>query len=106
MYLRTQPLTVAGLPFPLHSAGKSQRLIHRGYWLTKPDTIADASPGFHTLYVAFAVALAIDLILQIYAYFLGWRFKARLEHYYAFRTVQGGEDRLRAKTDRASLTLH
>lgn len=40
------------------------------------------SAGFHSLYIAFALALVIDLALQIYAYFLNWRFKSRIEHTY------------------------
>ncbi|PWN27059.1 hypothetical protein BDZ90DRAFT_232621 [Jaminaea rosea] len=40
------------------------------------------SAGFHSLYIAFVLALLIDLGFQIYAYFLSWRFKARIEHTY------------------------
>ncbi|ORY38063.1 hypothetical protein BCR35DRAFT_311533 [Leucosporidium creatinivorum] len=48
------------------------------------------SAGFHTLYLAFAFALVIDMILQIYQWFMLWRFKARLEGYFAFKSTQGG----------------
>lgn len=48
------------------------------------------STGFHTLYLAFAFALVIDVILQVYAWFMLWRFKARLEGYFAFKSTQGG----------------
>ncbi|GAA5908650.1 hypothetical protein JCM6882_003705 [Rhodosporidiobolus microsporus] len=41
--------------------------------------------GFHSLYLAFAFALCIDVALQIYQYFLVWRFKARLEQYFSFK---------------------
>ncbi|CAO1633903.1 unnamed protein product [Parajaminaea phylloscopi] len=40
------------------------------------------SAGFHSLYIAFALSLIVDLGLQIYAYFLNWRFKSRIEHTY------------------------
>ncbi|GAA5823431.1 hypothetical protein JCM11251_000631 [Rhodosporidiobolus azoricus] len=41
--------------------------------------------GFHSLYLAFAFALCIDVALQLYQYFLVWRFKARLEQYFSFK---------------------
>jgi len=37
--------------------------------------------GFSSLYAAFIVGLAVDLVLQIYMFFLMWRFSKRLEHY-------------------------
>ncbi|GAA5914007.1 hypothetical protein JCM8208_005918 [Rhodotorula glutinis] len=39
------------------------------------------SAGFHSLYLAFAFALAIDCVLQLYQLFLVWRFKAFLTSY-------------------------
>ncbi|GAA5843931.1 hypothetical protein JCM9279_003678 [Rhodotorula babjevae] len=39
------------------------------------------SAGFHSLYLAFAFALAIDCALQAYQYFLVWRFRAFLRNY-------------------------
>lgn len=40
------------------------------------------SAGFHSLYVAFVLSLLADFGLQVYAYFLTWRFKSRIEHWY------------------------
>jgi len=37
--------------------------------------------GFPTLNTAFIISLLVDLVLQIYMYFLTWRFLKRLEHY-------------------------
>jgi len=37
--------------------------------------------GFSSLNVAFIAGLCIDLVFQIYMYFLAWRFSKRLEHY-------------------------
>ncbi|GAA5904662.1 uncharacterized protein JCM6883_003860 [Sporobolomyces salmoneus] len=48
------------------------------------------SAGFHTLYLAFAFALCIDCILQIYQWFMIWRFKARLQEYFRFTQKSGG----------------
>lgn len=43
-----------------------------------PSGICSAS--FYFLYIAFAKALLVDLMLKVYAYFLNWRFKSRIEH--------------------------
>lgn len=49
------------------------------------------SSGFHTLYIAFAFALAIDLIIQLYLWFLTWRYKAWLEElYFSLKRGQSG----------------
>ncbi|GAA5844841.1 hypothetical protein JCM5353_006404 [Sporobolomyces roseus] len=48
------------------------------------------SAGFHTLYLAFAAGLCIDVVLQIYQWFMIWRFKARLQDYFAFKRNSGG----------------
>jgi len=37
--------------------------------------------GFHSLNVAFIVSLLVDIVCQLYMYFLIWRFQKRLEHY-------------------------
>jgi hypothetical protein len=42
---------------------------------------AFCSAGFPTLSAAFTGGLFIDLIFQIYMFFLMWRFTKRLEHY-------------------------
>jgi len=39
------------------------------------------SAGFSSIYVVFIVALLIDLVFQIYMYFMTWRYQKRLEHY-------------------------
>lgn len=44
------------------------------------------SAGFHSLYIAFVFALVIDFGLQLYAYFMCWRFMKRIEHYYTLPT--------------------
>jgi len=38
-------------------------------------------PGWHSLFTAFVISLLVDLGFQIYAFFLNWRFKKRLERY-------------------------
>lgn len=40
------------------------------------------SSGFHSLYIAFVLSLLVDWICQLYAYFLSWRYRARIEHEY------------------------
>ncbi|RDB28726.1 hypothetical protein Hypma_015978 [Hypsizygus marmoreus] len=37
--------------------------------------------GFSSLNVAFIVSLLVDIVCQVYMYFLTWRFSKRLEHY-------------------------
>lgn len=44
------------------------------------------SAGFHSLYIAFVLSLLVDFGLQLYAYFMTWRFMKRIEHYYAVAT--------------------
>ncbi|KAE9409222.1 hypothetical protein BT96DRAFT_953611 [Gymnopus androsaceus JB14] len=41
--------------------------------------------GFSSIYAAFIVGLLIDLVCQIYMYFMTWRFQKRLEHYNAMK---------------------
>lgn len=55
-----------------------------GTGTTMPSGICSA--GFHSLYIAFVMSLIVDIIVQVYAYFLQWRFKSRMEHTY--RQVQ------------------
>jgi len=42
---------------------------------------AFCTAGFSSLYAAFIVGMGIDLVAQIYMFFLMWRFSKRLEHY-------------------------
>jgi len=37
--------------------------------------------GFPSIYAAFIIYLLIDLVCEIYMFFLTWRFAARFEHY-------------------------
>lgn len=45
--------------------------------------------GFHSFYTGVAVSLVLDLMFQIYGWFLVWRYKASLEH--AYRLLQTGK---------------
>jgi hypothetical protein len=55
---------------------------------TIPATLCPSS--FSTLSLAITLAVVIDAVLQIYLYFLDWRFKALLEQYFAAKFVQNG----------------
>jgi len=46
--------------------------------------------GFATLNTAFIISLLVDLGLQIYLYFLTWRYSKRLEHYEDLKPYMGG----------------
>jgi len=46
--------------------------------------------GFATLNTAFIISLLVDLGLQIYMYFLTWRYSKRLEHYEDLKPYTGG----------------
>ncbi|SCV71040.1 BQ2448_3802 [Microbotryum intermedium] len=46
--------------------------------------------GWNTVYLAFAFGLGIDMLFQIYQYFMIWRFKASLFEYFAFKRNEGG----------------
>jgi len=46
--------------------------------------------GFATLNTAFIISLLVDLGLQIYMYFLTWRYSKRLEHYEDLKPYMGG----------------
>jgi len=37
--------------------------------------------GFSSINVAFIISLLVDLVFQVYMYFMTWRFQKRLEHY-------------------------
>jgi len=41
--------------------------------------------GFSSLNVAFIVSLLVDLVCQLYMFFLIWRFQKRLEHYHGMK---------------------
>jgi hypothetical protein len=41
--------------------------------------------GFSSIYAAFIVGLLVDLVFQIYMYFMTWRYQKRLEHYNAMK---------------------
>ncbi|GAA5952448.1 hypothetical protein JCM8115_003604 [Rhodotorula mucilaginosa] len=45
--------------------------------------------GFHTLYMTFAVFLAIDCVLQLYQFFLVWCFRAFLRMYWLLKSTPG-----------------
>ncbi|KAF8963867.1 hypothetical protein BDZ97DRAFT_956205 [Flammula alnicola] len=51
--------------------------------ISNPGTIPAAfcSYGFSSLNTAFILSLLVDLVCQIYMFFLVWRFSKRLEHY-------------------------
>ncbi|UZJ57376.1 hypothetical protein CBS101457_006696 [Exobasidium rhododendri] len=49
------------------------------------------SAGFHSLYIAFVLSLVVDFGLQIYAYFMCWRFMKRIEHYRALATSENSK---------------
>ena len=53
-----------------------------GYGTTATMPSGICSAGFHSLYIAFVLSLLADLLVQVYAYFLQWRFKSRIEHTY------------------------
>jgi len=46
--------------------------------------------GFATVNTAFIISLLVDLVLQIYMYFLTWRYWKRLEHYAGLKEYEGG----------------
>jgi len=46
---------------------------------TLPSTFCTST--FATLHIAFIAGLGIDLVFQLYMFFLTWRFSKRLEHY-------------------------
>jgi hypothetical protein len=52
-----------------------------GYGNTAGFPNAICGPGWHSLFTAFIVSLLVDLGFQMYAFFLNWRFKRRIERY-------------------------
>lgn len=46
--------------------------------------------SFATLNTAFIISLLVDLVLQVYMYFLTWRYSKRLEHYAGMKEYEGG----------------
>jgi len=46
--------------------------------------------GFSSLYSAFVVSLLVDLVFQMYMFFMTWRYQRRLERYELVKT-SGGE---------------
>lgn len=48
-------------------------------------TLLCRSSGWNSLYLAFAFGLAIDCVLQLYQYFLVWRFRAFLRQYMSYK---------------------
>jgi hypothetical protein len=46
--------------------------------------------GFSSLNAAFIVSLLVDLVFQIYMFFMCWRFSKRLEHYREMQGPYGG----------------
>ncbi|PWN95495.1 hypothetical protein FA09DRAFT_332134 [Tilletiopsis washingtonensis] len=56
--------------------------VEKGYGEGSGMPTGMCSAGFHSLYIAFVMSLLVDLALQIYAYFMAWRFMKRIEHYY------------------------
>jgi len=52
-----------------------------GYGNTASFPNAICGPGWQSLFTAFIVCLLVDLAFQMYAFFLNWRFKRRLERY-------------------------
>jgi hypothetical protein len=52
-----------------------------GYGTSSSFPNAICGPGWHSLFTAFIVCLLVDLGFQMYAFFLNWRFKRRIEKY-------------------------
>ncbi|KAJ3922044.1 hypothetical protein F5877DRAFT_34649, partial [Lentinula edodes] len=46
--------------------------------------------GFSSIYVVFIVSLLVDLVFQIYMYFMTWRYQKRLEHYSSMKGPYAG----------------
>jgi len=51
---------------------------------------AICGPGWQSLFTAFIVSLLLDLGFQMYAFFLNWRFKRRIERYTALKNYSSG----------------
>jgi len=48
------------------------------------------SAGFNSLNAAFIIGLLIDLVFQMYMYFLTWRFQRRMERYELMKATTSG----------------
>jgi len=48
------------------------------------------SAGFNSLNVAFIIGLLIDLVFQMYMFFLTWRFQRRMERYELMKASTSG----------------
>lgn len=48
------------------------------------------SAGFNSLNVAFIIGLLIDLVFQMYMFFLTWRFQRRMERYELMKATTSG----------------
>jgi hypothetical protein len=65
-------------------------------WGSPSDTTVSKIPsgfcaaGYSSLYAAFVGALLVDLVFQMYMWFLVWRFSKRLEHYRGLKGPFGG----------------
>lgn len=46
--------------------------------------------GFPSLYIIFIVALLVDLVFQMYMFFMTWRYQKLLEHYTSMKPSIGG----------------
>ncbi|XP_006454196.1 hypothetical protein AGABI2DRAFT_189490 [Agaricus bisporus var. bisporus H97] len=55
--------------------------VEAGYATPSSIPTGFCATGFSSLNVAFIAGLCIDLVFQIYMFFLVWRFSKRLEHY-------------------------
>jgi len=51
---------------------------------------AICGPGWHSLFTAFIVSLLVDIGFQMYAFFLNWRFKRRIERYTIIKNNYNG----------------
>jgi len=48
------------------------------------------SAGFGSLYTAFIIGLLVDLVFQMYMFFLTWRFQRRMERYELMKATTSG----------------
>jgi len=52
---------------------------------------AFCSAGYSSLYIAFIAGLVVDIVFQLYMFFLMWRYQKRLEHYNSMKgPFEGG----------------
>lgn len=65
-------------------------------WSTNAEYAAKSSfpvgfcaAGFSSLYTAFIISLLVDLVFQIYMFFMIWRYQRRLERYELVKTSGG-----------------